>query len=454
VAGIGFALRRNLQSESYVGLLRAYAVAAVVGSGPWLISMGSLLFIGLYTQHVGRGTEVVTQFLGAVTHLMALSLIVAGLLQLVLVRYVADRLFDQRTTDVFPNLVGAMAALTVLGGAVAGVESLSFLPAAGSVKALYIAAFVALCNVWLLAALMSGLKRYLGVLLVFALGYLAIVGLAGRLARFGLPGYLLAFVLGQGAMVVGMLALVRREYPSPRRIAFQFLSRGAAHYDLAAIGALFNIAVWADKFVFWTNPVTSVQLIGPVRYSIVYDVPIFVSYLSVVPGVAVFFVRIEADFAAAYDRYFSAVRQGETLDELRRLRDELVVSARAGLYDILRVHGTTVAVLLLLGTPLIGLFGIPPLYSYLFKIDVVAVGFQTFLLGVFTVLFYLDYRRLVLWLCALFAVSNLGLSLLSQALGPRFYGFGFAVSTGLTAALSLKALSHRLDRLEYETFMR
>jgi len=76
------------------------------------------------------------------------------------------------------------------------------------------------------------------------------------------------------------------------------------------------------------------------------------------------------------------------------------------------------------------------------------------LLGIFTVLFYLDYRRLVLWLCAVFAAGNISLSLLSQALGPRFYGFGFAVSAAVTAALSLQALSHRLDRLEYETFMR
>jgi len=454
MAGIGFQLRRNLQSDSYVGLLRAYAVAAIVGSGPWLISMGSLLCIGLYSQHVGRGTEVVTQFLGTVTHLMALSLIVAGSVQLVLVRFVADRLFDKRTSAVFPNLVGSMVCVSVLGGGIGAAESLAFPAGTGPVKALYVASFVALGNVWLLTALMSGLKRYLGVLLVFGLGYLAIVGLAGPLARFGLPGYLLAFVLGQGAMLVGMLALVRRDYPSARRLSFEFLSRKVAHYDLAAIGVLFNVAVWADKFVFWSNPVTSVELIGPVRYSIVYDVPIFVSYLSVVPGVAVFFVRIEADFAAAYDRYFSAVRQGETLQELQRLRDELVVSARAGLFDILRVHGTTVALLLLLGAPLIGLFGIPPIYSYLFKVDVVGVGFQTFLLGIFTVLFYLDYRRLVLWLCAVFAAGNICLSLLSQALGPRFYGFGFAVSAALTAALSLQALSHRLDRLEYETFMR
>jgi len=65
-----------------------------------------------------------------------------------------------------------------------------------------------------------------------------------------------------------------------------------------------------------------------------------------------------------------------------------------------------------------------------------------------------DLSRLRVALCAVFAAGNISLSLLSQALGPRFYGFGFAVSAALTAALSLQALSHRLDRLEYETFMR
>ena len=47
MAGIGFALRRSLASDSYLGLLRAYAVAALIGSGPWLLSMGSMLFIGI-----------------------------------------------------------------------------------------------------------------------------------------------------------------------------------------------------------------------------------------------------------------------------------------------------------------------------------------------------------------------------------------------------------------------
>ena len=54
----------------------------------------------------------------------------------------------------------------------------------------------------------------------------------------------------------------------------------------------------------------------------------------------------------------------------------------------------------------------------------------------------------------MFATANIGLSLLSLQLGPRFYGFGFAIAAALTAVVSLGMLSKKLERLDYETFMR
>jgi uncharacterized membrane protein len=237
-------------------------------------------------------------------------------------------------------------------------------------------------------------------------------------------------------------------------VAFGFLDRSRIFPDLALTGFLFNIAVWVDKFVFWENPVTSESLVGPIRYSVVYDVPVSIAYLSVVPGMAVFFVRIETDFAETYDRFFGAIREGKPLSHLRRLRNELIASARAGIYDIFCIQGLAAAVLLLAAPRILTLFRIPTFYSYLFKIDIIAVGFQVVVLGLCTIMFYLDYRKLVLALCAFFAAANLGFSIASQWLGPRFYGFGFAAAAGITSLIGVALLSTKLDRLEYETFMR
>jgi polysaccharide biosynthesis protein PelG len=454
MAGIGFALRRDLRKDTYSEVLKAYVVAGIIGSGPWIISIGSMLFIGLYTEAVRGPTGVVTQFLATVTHLMAVSLIASGLIQLLFVRFIADRLFEKNEAAVAPNVLGVLVVATLAGGIIATVEAVALFEGNYAFRVFFVGTFVALCNVWVLSALLSGLKAYRRVLATFAVGYAVSLSAALAFARFGLVGYLAGFFLGHALMLFGMLALVLLEYRSDRFLAFEFLQRGKVFLELAWTGALFNLAVWADKFVFWVNPETSVQLIGPIRYSVVYDVPIFVAYLSVIPGMAVFLVRIETDFAEAYERYYTAVREGDTLAELRRMRNGLVSAARAGLYDIIRIQGMTVAILIVVGDRLLNVFRIPPFYGYLFKIDVVGVGFQTFLLGIITILFYLDYRRLVLSLCALFAGMNLTLSIASQHLGPRFYGFGFTLAAALTSLLSLNALSSKLDRLEYETFMR
>lgn len=454
MAGIGFALRQELRKETYAGVLRAYLVAGIIGSGPWLISIAAMLCIGAVTEAMHGPSAVATQFLATVTHLMALSLIVAGSIQLLFVRFVADRVFDKSEAAVAPNLIGAVLLTTLVAGTLGACEAVMLFEGHVAFRVLFAASFVALCDVWLLSALLSGMKAYRSLLAIVCVGYLVSVAGSLGLSSFGLAGYLAGFVLGQGLMLFGMLALLLREYPSERRVAFEFLDRKRVFPDLAITGSLFNVAIWVDKFVFWTNPTTSEKLIGPIRYSVVYDVPIFVAYLSVIPGMAVFFVRIETDFAEAYERYFRAVREGNTLTEIRRLRDELVLAARTGVYDILRIQGLTIVVLLLTGERVLGFFRIPSFYTYLFRVDVVGVGLQVFLLGLFTILFYLDYRKLVLGLCALFAVANLVFSVASQHLGPRFFGFGFTAAAALTSLVTLSALSNKLTRLEYETFMR
>ena len=457
MAGIGFELRKHLRKESFTDLFRAYIVAGVVGSGSWIISICSMLFINFWGQRVSSDDpEAITRFSATVTHLMATSLVVSGLIQLLFTRFVADRIFEKKEESIAPNLMGVLLVTSMVTGTLGATVALFLFPEGGHLafRALLVAAFVILCNTWVLTVLFSGTKAYRDVVLIFLGGYAVTAGAALSLARYGVQGYLAGFCLGHGLMFFCMLVLVLRQYPSGRFIAFDFLDKKRVFPELALTGCLFNAAVWADKFMFWWNPVTSERLLGPIRYSVVYDVPIFVAYLSLIPGMAVFFVRIETDFAEQYEQYYNAVREGETLAELRRMRNGLVEAARAGVYDIFRIQGLAVAVLLLAGTRVLDLFRIPSFYLYLFRIDVVAVGFQVILLGLFTVLFYLDYRKLVLYLCAFFLVANVSLSFVSLQLGPRFYGFGFAVAAALTSLISLGLLSKKLDRLDYETFMR
>ncbi|MFX5494607.1 exopolysaccharide Pel transporter PelG, partial [Acinetobacter baumannii] len=75
------------------------------------------------------------------------------------------------------------------------------------------------------------------------------------------------------------------------------LDRRQVFVSLLLTGLCYNLGIWIDKFIFWFNPSTSDLGIGPLRASILYDLPIFLAYLSIIPGMAVFLVRIETDFA-------------------------------------------------------------------------------------------------------------------------------------------------------------
>ncbi|MDO4593155.1 MAG: GT4 family glycosyltransferase PelF, partial [Comamonadaceae bacterium] len=74
-------------------------------------------------------------------------------------------------------------------------------------------------------------------------------------------------------------------------------------------------------------------------------------------------------------------------------------------------------------------------------------------LAVLNVFFYLDQRRIVLWLCLQLVVLNVLLTGVSLYLGAAFYGYGFALAMLLTMCTGLHLLNRELARLEYRTFM-
>ena len=80
-------------------------------------------------------------------------------------------------------------------------------------------------------------------------------------------------------------------------------------------------------------------MIGPLRASILYDLPIFLAYLSIIPGMAVFLVRIETDFAEWYERVYEAIRGGETLQHIGLLKEQMILAIRQGLLEICKVQG-------------------------------------------------------------------------------------------------------------------
>ncbi|WP_341707426.1 exopolysaccharide Pel transporter PelG [Halopseudomonas sp.] len=453
MAGIGFELRRILARDNYTSTLRAYIYAGLISSGPWVLSIISVMLIGVMSIGYVVPDLLVRQFLVTVTYLMASSLILTGGLQLFFTRFVSDRLFEQRLDMVTPNLLGVLLLVTLTSGVLGTVALVFLFDQSFIYRLLVLANFVTLCNLWLVIIFLSGMKAYNRILLVMLGGYSCMVISALFMRMAGMEGLLLALLIGHSVLLFVFLFDILREYPADRLVAFDFLDRRKVFLSLLLTGLFYNLGIWVDKFIFWFNPATSDLVIGPLRASVIYDLPIFLAYLSIIPGMAVFLVRIETDFAEWYDRLFTAVRGGETLQHIRQLKNEMTLSIRQGLQEICKVQGLTVLLLFLFAPLILERLNISSHYLPLFYVDLVGVSIQVVFMALLNVFFYLDKRLLALELCALFVLLNTLLTLLSLQLGPSFFGYGFTISLIICSLVGLFRLSSALESLEYETFM-
>jgi uncharacterized membrane protein len=205
--------------------------------------------------------------------------------------------------------------------------------------------------------------------------------------------------------------------------------------------------------VFWYYPATSTEVIGPLRASVIYDFPVFLAYLSIIPGMAVFLVRIETDFVEHYDGFYSAVRDGGSLEVVEKHRNGMVETVRSGMFEMIKIQAIAVLLLFVVGDRLFNWLEMSSLYLPLLYVQTIAAGLQVLFLSILTVYFYLDRRVIVLSLCGLLVFANLTLTIGSLYLGPVFYGYGVALAMLVCVLVGFKLLERSFRKLEYSTFM-
>ncbi|MGE0313979.1 MAG: exopolysaccharide Pel transporter PelG [Lautropia sp.] len=454
MAGIGFELRKLLQRDSLLSMVRAYLYAGVISSGPWVLSIVGMLAIGVLSFSVVTPGVLITQFQVTITNIIAGSLILTGFGQLAFTRFVADRLFERRADIVAANYLGVLMLTSGAAGLLSFAAVATLFPAqSNGYRILVVATFVVVSNIWMATVFLSGIKQYREIVLLYLLGYGISVAAAWALRPWGLEGLLGGFLVGQCFLFAGIHALIVRNFETPEGMRFDFLQRRLRYPALMWIGFLYNAGAWIDKFIFWHFVPTSEPVIGPLRASVIYDLPVFLAYLSIIPGMAVFLVRIETDFVEHYDGFYGAVRDGGSLEVIERHRNGMVDTVRAGMFEIMKVQSIAVLLLFVAGERLLRWLQISDLYLPLLYVQTIAAALQVLFLSILTVYFYLDKRLVVLALCLLFVLGNAAFTALSLALGPVWYGYGFALSLLLVVVVGFKALERSFRRIEYSTFM-
>ena len=452
MAGIGFELRRLANRRDYTGQLQAYGSAAVVSAGPWIISILSLMLVTWLLDTVLRPDDL-RLLTSSITHVYAFALVITGPIQLVLTRHAADCFSEKQREAIFPSLLGSLLLTTLLSGGVGGWFFLTQVPAPPLYQAAAAALLVHVAGIFIISTYLSALRHYTRIVIAFFAGYAVAVIASCLLAReHGLTGAMLGFLGGHFLIAAMLVYFVYDEFGRGRGSRFAFLRAFVRFPDLMLCGLFYNLAIWIDKFLFWWFSQNNLQIAGALHAAPDYDLAIYLSLLSIAPGMAVFFLQVETAFAERYHEYFDAVKEGRPLREITAARYSIMLSLREGFIRLLKVQGLTTVVLVVFADHLTSWFHIGYVQTGIFRITLFGALLLVMFLSALTVLYYFDDRRGALWCSLVFLLGNATLSIITLRENEAWYGFGFVVAAGLALLLAASRVNRHLAELEFRTF--
>ncbi len=452
MAGIGFHLQKLLNKNTYLASIQGYFHSAMVSSGPWILTVTSLLILNSWSGlFLTRGEQDLFQ--STITYIFAFSLVSTGLIQMGATRYVADQLYLQKNYAILPSFT----ALAIIVGVVQVCLALIFwLPAPFSLvyKIAAIHLYVIVSLLWLLMTYLSAAKDYASITKAFLLGSFCALALGALGAKhYGVEGILAGFALGECLVLVLLLYRVLLEFPDEDKFNWNVLQIFPRYPILALIGVIYNLGIWVDKFVFWRGP-QSIQVEYLLYYNPLYDNASFLAFLSVIPSLALLVIKVETDFYEKYKAFYGSIIHHKSMGTIQKHKAELVYSVRFSLTKLFQMQ-TIISLSIIIFAPDILVFmGMKWLQLSLVRYLALGALLHVMFLIVVIFLLYFDLRLEVFFLVSFFALTNLVATYFTSTLDPRFYGMGYLMASLISLTISLWVLIESLEKLEYIVFVR
>ncbi|MBT6117901.1 MAG: exopolysaccharide Pel transporter PelG [Rhodospirillaceae bacterium] len=453
MAGIGFVLRKLTRRDDLLGIVQGYTHAALASTGPWLFTVLSLGAISFLTAGAGQ-LEEVNVFRTVIIYNFGFSLVFTGPILLVATRYLSDMIYRKDVSGTVGMLLGSMV---LAFGSQAFIVLPFYLLYVDLPPVLLLASIVnyfVIAGIWLVAIYLTALKDFNAITRSFAAGMLAgAVGAVWLAFDLGALGMMIGFTGGLALIFFALIARIFAEYPYRFRRPFAFLAYYRTYWELAASGFVYNLAIWADKWLMWTAPERDISPSGLVTYPD-YDSAMFLAYLTVVPSLAAFVLQVETSFFERYLAFYRDIQHHANFRRIARNQREIVVTILHSGRNLLILQGCITFVVIAMAPNLFAVLGLNFRQIGMFRIGVLGSFFQVLVLSLSVIVAYFDLRKVTLAIFLVMLMTNIGFTLITLELGFPYYGYGNFFSNLVTFLFAAFAAAHYLNQLPYLTFVR
>ncbi len=454
MAGVGFRLTKYFTEKDFYKNLKGSLYSIIISSGPWLISVLTIALLSLFARKNLVDNEILV-FRSIINYSFAFSLILFGLVELPLTRYLADKLYN-KDKSAFRNVFLIVAILFLILCTVFGFIFYSFFDWGWDLIFLCIGLLVSIILTWHAMIFLSAAKHFHQIVVSFALGALSSIVFGITFGYFyGLMGYVGGYTLGQVILCVFLIRNLFHEFEEYNYIVYDVVDYFYRYRGMMVIGFFYYLGIWSDKIVFWfSDQGTHVE--GLFYTSQSYDTAIFLSYLSIVPSLAVFLVNVETKFYINYAYYFRSIENKNDLRFIDSAARDIIESFQHTFGSMIKLQTFITLSLWAFASSILAWLYLPQTLVPIFKYGLVGSFFQVLFLVLNIILLYFKESRKVMINYSIFMLTNFLFTfcLIYFSGSLKYHGLGYMMSAFVTFLFSFVSLNKTLKHLNYITFMR
>ncbi len=452
MAGIGFELKKLFKATGVLSMLKAYGYTGMVTAGPMVLGFFYLLTISNIARWSGIDKDGRDLLVSMITYCLLASMVYSSIFSMVMTRYVADLLYEEKSEDVLPSLEGVLCFLLPSGGVLWAFFVL-FGGVSLALSVMIFVLFMELLATWTEMNYLSAVKDYKGILLSYVSSFgVSILLAAGLSWLFGGSVEVLLFsvVVGYGLMMMMNFYHLYRFFPNSHKNHFVFLPWFDEYSELITIGFATNIGLFSHLVIAWFSPIGA-QIKGIFYGAPQYDVAALFGFITILITTINFVASVEVNLYPKYRRYYDLFNGTGSISEIEQaekemltvLEHELIYTARRQFYGTAIM--LSVGLVILERLPL----GFDAMMEGYFRI--LCVGYGAYAIGnvlCLILMYFTDYKD-AKWASIIFAFVSTAGSLASTIIDMRYYGFAFAFAGIVYMIVSIFMLMAYTKRLPY-----
>lgn len=455
MAGIGFELKKLFRKSGLFSFVRAHLYSIFVTVGPIVISVLAITFLQFLLKYIGTPTSQRELLQATIMYSFVFSVILTSGYCMMLSRYLSDRLYLGKNEDILPALYGSATVLLIVAGIIGLVFYLKS-PLYFAYKFFAYLLFIQLVFEILLSIYVSAVKNFKRV--AFSFFYGTIVGYiaAWMLIKFALMDHILAVLIGFDLcifVVNVLLALeIQQYFRDKSSLYFNFLKSSTHYYLVFLTNFFFNLGLYIHSMVFWANPEVQQVLGNTYVFAPTYDVPASFAFLSSIPTLVMFVVKVETALFEKFRNYFYLINNGACYEDIEVAKTALRKTVFRELLYAMEIQLFFTISCIILGMKFLPLTGFTA--SMVFMYSILALGYFCVIIMfvIITLLLYFDNQKGACLIALHFAVTSFLFSLCTVYLGESYYGFGFFMAGLMSLLLSILVLVKYFKNIDYYVF--